>query len=169
MLKFLAILSLLFSATTHSFAQPALVDTGGAEFNFITKRTNDFGALQKNSKAGYSFEFRNTGNQPLIISAMHSSQNDAKGPDYSVQIKYPQKPVKPGHRGVITVGLTTFEVAGSFKNEIYVSSNATADDFPLLLIYGAVVPESGRTDKAYVPETSAGAAVGAFMINNIKK
>jgi hypothetical protein len=169
MKKILAILSFLIFSANHTFAQDAIKETGGAEFNFNTSRIYDFGPLQKYSKATHNFEFKNTGSQPLIINAMQSQPNDIQGPEYTIKIKYPEKPVKPSKKGVISITINTLEVAGSFKNEIYVTSNVTADDFPLLLVGGAVVPAINKPDEAYKPLTSGGAAVGAFLLNNIKK
>lgn len=175
MKKIHTILSLLFFLCTHicgqtANPQKAINDTGGAEFTFITKRIYDFGAVVKNASASCQFQFTNTGNHPLTITEMHSSPREINSPDYTLQISYPRKPIKPGKKGIITVSFKAQDEIGSFRNELYVTSNATVDNYPLLLVAGAVVPEPNPHDPPYNPEsTILGAAVGAFMINNIKK
>ncbi len=172
LLKLLLVISSLFcvgaSAQTTNPQTPA-ADSGGPEINFITKRVYDFERITVNSSATYHFQFRNTGNRPLLINEMHSAPNELSGPAHHLQITWPPKPVKPGKKGTIVVTVRAEDGAGSFRNEIYVTSNATEGDFPLLLVAGTIVPYSNVQEGPYKMETALGAAVGAFMVNNIKK
>ena len=139
------------------------------DFIFITKRFYDFERVAVNSSVSYQFQFRNTGNRPLVFSELHSAANELSGPFHSIHITWPNKTVKPGKKGIITVTVKTEDGAGSFRNEIYVNSNATNGDFPLLLVAGTVVPYSNVQEGPYKMETALGALIGAFMVNNIKK
>jgi hypothetical protein len=171
MKKLITILFAAFSFCISASAQTnnSTANAGGPEFNFINGRVYDFGRRVINTKATYKFEFKNTGDQPLVITEMHSEKNEITSPPYKLLINWPKEPIKPGKKGVISVTVVTQDDIGSFQNEIYVTSNATRDNFPLLLVGGAVVPEKSQPDVEYKPLTAAGAALGAFMVNNIKK
>ncbi len=129
-------------------ARPDVADTGKPQFTFITNRYFDFGAMAFNSTASYNFQFKNTGTRPLIISEMHYSPVGKNDPLAAIQISYSTKAVKPGKKGNINITVTTSGNIGSFNNTIYVNSNAAAENYPLLLLVGAVVPaSSGKKEK----------------------
>ena len=122
----------------HSDAQ----STDGAQFNFINNdRLHDLGGVNKNTTITYNVQFKNSGSSPLEISGMHYDTGKVKQPPYTVHIKWPSKPVKPGKKGVITVSFVSGEHIGSFDNVLYVTSNATITNYPLLYLAGAIVPE----------------------------
>ena len=76
------------------------------------------------------FTFRNTGNEPLMISSASSSCGCTM-PDFS------RKPILPGKSGTIRVRYNT-SLKGDFKKTIVVKSNATNQPVTILQIKGQV-------------------------------
>lgn len=100
------------------FAGYAAVDNGQAEITFETT-THDFGSFPESSpKVTCTFNFKNTGDAPLIIHQAIASCG-CTVPDY------PKAPIKPGESGKITV---TYNGAGKFpghfKKSITIRTNA---------------------------------------------
>ena len=89
----------------------------GAQFNFKGGDTWDFGNVEKGPVAEHTFEFTNTGNQPLIIM-------DVKPSCGCTHVDWDKQPVLPGQTGHISLGLKTDEQTGIFKKEIYIQSTA---------------------------------------------
>ena len=87
----------------------------GAQFNFKGGDTWDFGNVEKGPVAEHTFEFTNTGNQPLIIM-------DVKPSCGCTHVDWDKQPVLPGQTGHISLGLKTDEQTGIFKKEIYIQS-----------------------------------------------
>jgi len=109
-----AVLTLLcvlagFSATL--FAQD------GPRFKFTNGETHDFGKVKKGPVAEHSFEFINTGNQPLIIV-------DVKPSCSCTNVDWDKHPINPGQKGKITLGVKTSELTGVFNKGVYIQSNA---------------------------------------------
>lgn len=116
---------------------PAAVDPKGPQFRYIAgSNVHDYGHVTKNTQATYQFEFKNSGGSPLVIYEAHSG---AMGRPVHVSIACPKKTVKPNRSGHLLVTIDAGEETGSFKGDIYVSSNATGPGYPLLHISGAVV------------------------------
>ena len=95
--------------------------------------TYDFGDVPAQSVAQYKFEFKNTGKEDLIIKDAHCALPIAR-------VTWPATPVRHGKKGIITVILTPLEI-GTFKDDVYITSNATALPYPFLHISGAIIPE----------------------------
>jgi len=168
-LLFVSIAALLsFECYAQANAQKSATDTGGAEFTFLNSRVYDFDRIVVGDKATYTFHFRNTGGRPLVITEMNSQQNGEHDPAHQVKVTWPKSTIKPGKTGTIVVSVQAEDAAGSFRNQIYVTSNVTGTNYPLLLIGGAIVPEGMQPDNSYKPVTAAGAVIAAFMVNNIK-
>lgn len=146
MFRCLAILYFAFiSALSYAQTETVGPDTSGPQFNFFNAdRAHDFGSIMLNGNAEYRFEFRNSGTQPLIITRMRSVVKGLNTPPYKVLINYPQNPIRPGNKGVITATVVAQGNTGSFKCEVLVNSNAAPPDYPLLLLTGAIVPDHGE-------------------------
>lgn len=80
------------------------------------KTTHNFGTVKKKADASYEFEFKNTGNGPLIISNITTSC-DCTTPEW------PKNPIMPGKTGKIKVGYDTKDT-GVFNKTMTVFSNA---------------------------------------------
>lgn len=102
--------SLLLTAMASVIAQP--------QFKFKEKdNTHDFGKVKKGPVAEHTFEFTNTGNQPLIIMDVTPSCSCTK-------VEWDHQPIPPGKTGHITLGAKTSELTGVFRKEVYIRSNA---------------------------------------------
>lgn len=103
----------------------------GAAIKF-DKLSYNFGEITQGEKAEVDFIFTNTGNEPLILSAVRSSCG-------CTVPKWTNEPVKPGEQGKITVKYDSNRI-GSFSKQITVSSNANNNNV-VLLITGKVNPK----------------------------
>ena len=110
-MKKLLILSAFFAMNVACFAQV------GAKIEFLNKdNTVDFGTVSKDSDSGIrTFEFRNTGDAPLIITNVQSTCG------CTVPTK-PTEPILPGNTGKIDVKYNMNP--GPIRKTITVESNA---------------------------------------------
>ena len=108
MKKLLFIAALI--ANTAMFAQ------AGAKIEFLNDTTIDYGTVSKDSDSGVrTFEFKNTGNAPLIITNVQSTCG------CTVPSK-PTEPILPGKTGKIDVKYNMNP--GPIRKTITVESNA---------------------------------------------
>ncbi len=143
----------MLSLSLHAAAQaPMSVTTGinGPQLTFVNNDMSyDFGGIPKGESVPYVFEIKNAGNVPLIISGMKCESGN-------VQCKWPAKPLKPGKKGYITVTYNAHGDEGSFKTQIFISSNATDSAYAFLHITGAIIPASSP----YQPSNSGSKSKG---------
>lgn len=111
----------IFSAN----AQPE----AGAKIEF-EKEIHDYGTVKYDGKGDCTFEFKNTGNQPLIIS-------NAVGSCGCTVPEWPKAPIAPGAKGVITVKYDT-KRPGAINKSITITSNAINEPNKVLRIKGTV-------------------------------
>ncbi len=98
-----------FCASTAAFSQ--------AKIEFLNDTTIDYGTVSKESDSGVrTFEFKNTGNAPLIITNVQSTCG------CTVPSK-PTEPIMPGKTGKIDVKYNM--APGPIRKTITVESNAT--------------------------------------------
>jgi len=90
----------------------------------------NFGTITEGEKASYSYRFKNTGTNPLVIF------NASASCGCTVPEK-PEKPILPGETGFIKVVFNSSGKGGHNKKEINVLSNANPA-FPVLLLTGEV-------------------------------
>lgn len=109
-MKKLLLLAAFVGFSSVSFAQ--------AKIEFMAKdNTIDYGTVTKDSDSGMrTFEFKNTGNQPLIITNVQSTCG------CTVPSK-PTEPIMPGKTGKIDVKYNM--APGPIRKTITVESNAT--------------------------------------------
>jgi len=91
----------------------------------------NFGSVTDGDKVEYSYRFRNTGKNPLIISSAIASCG------CTVPEK-PEEPIKPGETGFLKVVFNSKGRVGEVHKTITVSSNAYPK-FPELELTGQVV------------------------------
>jgi len=110
----------------------------GPKIEFLAKdNTIDYGTVSKATDNGIrTFEFRNTGDAPLIIKNVQSTCG------CTVPTK-PNEPIAPGKIGKIEVKYNM--QMGAIRKTITVESNAVnvPDGMVVLKIKGEVVPEKG--------------------------
>lgn len=131
LLGLLFTLAVTFGAVAQDETQEKVSDsiTNGAKIEF-KETTIDYGIIEKGADGVRTFEFTNTGNEPLIISRVYSSCG-------CTVPKKPTDPVAPGATEVIEVKYNTTRV-GPIRKTISVYSNAGEVPYPLK-IKGTVV------------------------------
>ena len=98
----------------------------------------DYGIIENGDDGKRTFEFKNTGNSPLVFTRIFSSCG-------CTIPKKPEKPVKPGESGTIEVNYDT-KRTGLFQKAITVNSNAKTSNI-ILRIKGEVLPETEDDNK----------------------
>ena len=91
----------------------------------------NFGKVSDGEKVEYSYRFRNTGKNPLIVSSAVASCG------CTVPEK-PEEPIRPGETGFLKVVFNSKGRVGPVHKEITVTSNAHPQ-FPVLQLIGEVV------------------------------
>ena len=91
----------------------------------------NFGKVSDGEKVEYSYRFRNTGKNPLIVSSAVASCG------CTVPEK-PEEPIKPGETGFLKVVFNSKGRVGDVHKEVTVTSNAFPP-FPVLELTGQVV------------------------------
>lgn len=97
------------------------------------KETHDFGKVAQGIPASYEFKFKNTGNQPVVISNVQASCG-CTTPEWT------NTPVLPGKNGFIKASYNAAAM-GTFNKSITVTSNGT-NGTQVLYIKGTVVEKS---------------------------
>lgn len=107
---------------------------------------HDFGKIKAGDKVKYSFKFKNSGKEPLII-------NSAKGSCGCTVPNYPKEPVAPGAEGVIDVEFNSAGKSGAQTKTV--TLNANTDPNPTRLTIKAEV-EGGAAPAAAPGAPAAG-------------
>ncbi len=143
MKKALLSLVVLFVASVAMNTAVAQIETG-AKIEF-SKDTHDYGTVKYGADGTCTFEFKNTGNEPLIIST-------AKGSCGCTVPEWPKEPIAPGAKGTISVKYDT-KRPGAINKSVTITSNAVNEPTKVIRIKGNVLPapESGA------PVNSSGA------------
>jgi hypothetical protein len=147
MKKVLFALALMMSAaiTTNAVvAQDKVVNEAGPKIEF-EKETHDYGTIKQYANGTYEFKFKNTGNEPLMIS-------NAKGSCGCTVPEWPREPIAPGESATIKVKYDTKRV-GPFSKSITLQSNAVNEPTKTIRIKGNVEEVQG----AGAPVNNAGA------------
>ncbi len=96
---------------------------------------HDFGKIKEDAGlANFNFNFKNTANVPLVISAVNASCG-CTTPEWS------KEPVLPGKSGFIKVSYNPLNRPGSFNKTITVAANIPNGSM-VLMIKGEVLPKS---------------------------
>ncbi len=130
MKKSILFLVAAFVAVIFGSKATAQIETG-AKIEF-TKETHDYGTIKNGADGTCVFEFKNTGNEPLIIS-------NAKGSCGCTVPKWPQEPIAPGAKGSIEVKYDT-KRTGAINKSVTITSNAINEPTKVIRIKGNVLP-----------------------------
>lgn len=99
------------------------------------KRSHDFGKIKElDGLASYVFQFKNTGDEPLVINRVQASCG-------CTATSWSREPVLPGQTGTITANYNPLHRPGTFMKSIAVYSNASKQAL-MLTIKGDVIPKS---------------------------
>lgn len=121
---------MVFAAGTVGTAVAQEVENG-AKIEF-EKEVHDYGTIENGANGECTFEFKNTGNAPLIIS-------NAKGSCGCTVPSWPKEPIAPGKTGTITVKYDT-KRAGAINKSVTITSNAVNAPTKVIRIKGNVKP-----------------------------
>ncbi|GAB5419032.1 MAG: DUF1573 domain-containing protein [Crocinitomicaceae bacterium] len=126
---FLVMFAFAGSAIAQDLAQGPAIE--------FEKETHDYGKIKNGANGECTFEFKNTGNAPLIIS-------NAKGSCGCTVPSWPKEPIAPGATAVIKVKYDT-KRAGAINKSVTITSNATNEPTKVIRIKGYVEarPTSG--------------------------
>lgn len=129
---------MVFSCNIRNTKNKVDVEAANPATHFIDSTTvqmidsaYNFGKVTDGEKVEYSYRFRNTGKNPLIVSAAVASCG------CTVPEK-PEEPIKPGETGFLKVVFNSKGRVGEVHKEITVTSNAYPQ-FPVLQLTGQVV------------------------------
>jgi hypothetical protein len=89
-----------------------------AKIKFADPKKN-FGFVKKGEKVVLSYEFANTGNQPLIIS-------EGKAECSCTTVKWPKDPIPPGQKNSIEVTFDTGPTRDRQDRTVEIYSNASS-------------------------------------------
>ncbi|MEJ6617143.1 MAG: DUF1573 domain-containing protein [Crocinitomicaceae bacterium] len=130
MKKVLFALMMMFVAAVGTNAVMAQeVAKDGAKIDF-SKETHDYGTIENGANGQCTFEFKNTGNAPLIIS-------NAKGSCGCTVPSWPKEPIAPGATGSISVKYDT-KRPGAINKSVTITSNAVNEPSKVIRIKGNV-------------------------------
>jgi len=109
--------------------------TSGAKIEF-EKDFHDYGDVKYGADGTCTFEFKNTGNAPLIISEAHGSCG-------CTVPEWPKEPINPGQKAQLKVKYDTTRI-GAINKTVTVTSNAVNEPSKVVSIKGTVgaKPES---------------------------
>jgi hypothetical protein len=94
----------------------------GARFEFKDKNdTYDFGTVKEGEKVVHVYEFKNAGDQPLMILKAEAGCG-------CTTPEWPKTPVMPGKTGTIKVTFNTAGKAGPAYKDVTIKSNAVLAD-----------------------------------------
>lgn len=138
MKKIALVLSMMFfiafAASSQTAAKPATTPkASGPEISFESLE-HDYGTVVQGSDGDCVFKFKNSGNEPLILSDVRKSCG-CTTPTLS------KEPILPGQKGEIKVGYNT-NIVGSFSKTITVLSNATNASVTLVIKGTVTVKET---------------------------
>jgi hypothetical protein len=109
---------------------PDLIDNpSDAKMDFENKEW-DFGLIEAEEIVSYSFEFVNSGSDPLIISS-------AKGSCGCTVPEWPKVPIVPGERGFIDVTFNSKGKKGKQNKRVTLTTNVVPSQ-QLLIVKGEV-------------------------------
>ena len=143
MKKALLSLLLIFVAAAGSNAVAQEVKDG-AKIKF-QKEVHDYGTIENGANGTCTFDFKNTGNAPLIIS-------NARGSCGCTVPSWPKEPIAPGATATITVKYDT-KRPGAINKSVTITSNAVDHPTKVIRIKGNVKPKP--TSGAPVKPTGA--------------
>lgn len=135
----LAVLAGSLFISSKVVAQPE----SGAKIEF-EKEVHDYGNIKYGANGTCTFEFKNTGNAPLIISK-------ATGSCGCTVPSWPKEPIAPGAKGEITVKYDT-KRPGPITKSVTITSNAANEPSKVIRIKGTV----GNAPEGTTPTNNAG-------------
>jgi hypothetical protein len=119
-------LSAVSAQTTKPLAANQKVITDGPVITFAENK-HDFGTIKEGDVVKHTFKFKNTGNQPLLVSEVRVTCG-CTTPDWT------KTPVAPGENGFITAQFNSTGKPGQNHKVITVVSNSVTGNVPLSFV-----------------------------------
>ena len=130
-MKKLLLLVCLAAIAVNVSARKRQTEPSKAEITFA-KSEHNFGTVpEKGKKVSHTFEFTNTGTQPLVITRISTTCR-------CVNYSFSKKPVPPGEKGEITITYNPKKQDGVFYKVVQVFTN-TAEERHLITVRGEVI------------------------------
>ena len=131
------------STTQTPNAQPA-VPAGPTTVMAFNETTFDFGSVPEGEKVAHTYVFKNTGNEPLILS-------DAKGSCGCTVPQWPREPIAPGGEAEVTVEFNSKGKKGKRNQKVTITANTNP---PQTFIYltGEVLSTEGAAPNIQVTQ-----------------
>lgn len=103
---------------TSLFSQASEIPTGPTTTIEFSEKEFDWGTITQGEKIRHTFEFTNTGNEPLII-------KDAKGSCGCTIPLWPKDPILPGETGQMEVEFNSKGKIGAQNKRVTITANTT--------------------------------------------
>lgn len=103
------------STTQTPNATPA-APVGPTTVMAFTETTFDFGTVNEGEKVAHTYKFKNTGNEPLILS-------DAKGSCGCTVPDWPREPIAPGAEAEVVVEFNSKGKKGKRNQKVTITAN----------------------------------------------
>ena len=114
-------------------SEDAPVKTAKIEFEHLSY---DFGIITIGEKVTHIFNFKNTGDLPLVITNAQASCG-------CTVPEFPREPVNPGKKGIIKVVFNSFNKSGLQDAVVTITTNGEPEK-SLLHLTGDIRPATGR-------------------------
>ncbi|MCG8311137.1 MAG: DUF1573 domain-containing protein [Cytophagales bacterium] len=136
--KIIFLTFILFYYSVISFAQESHQSDSLNYARITFEKTDfDFGDMKQGEKAAHVFQFRNTGNLPLILNNVLSTCG-------CTVPEWPRIPVYPDSLGQIKVVFDSKSKIGRQNKVITIRSNSRGGDFRLRVAAMVLPPENGE-------------------------
>ncbi len=124
-------------------ANEAVVPEGPTTTITFDEERFDFGEVSEGEVVAHTYTFKNTGNEPLIISR-------AKGSCGCTVPKYTTDPIGPGESGEMVVEFNTTGKRGKKSQKVTITANTTPPQ-TFIYIEGNVNPKEGDASAVTTP------------------
>ena len=125
------------TANTQQTQQTPPVPTGPTTVMAFSETEFEFGTVQDGEKVSHTYKFKNTGNEPLILS-------DAKGSCGCTVPKWPREPIAPGAEAEIVVEFNSKNKKGKRNQKVTITANTNPPQTFIYLKGEVLAPEGGE-------------------------
>lgn len=106
--------------------------------------TFDFGTVKDGEKVSHTYKFKNTGDEPLILS-------NAKGSCGCTVPVWPREPIMPGKTGEVTVEFDSKNKAGKRNQKVTITANTNPPQ-TFINLNGEVIAAEGSKEPVLITQ-----------------
>ena len=136
-------MSAVIASNAQTAPTPVVVDNKNQAEMTFDKEVHDYGVIPQGIPASYTFFFKNTGKEPLIITS-------ASGSCGCTQPDWTREPVKPGGKGFVKATYNAASI-GAFTKTVTVLSNGKRNSITLTIKGEVKVPTEVTPSTAPTP------------------